>query len=90
MKHTITVRYEEDRLRASLLCPLCNENWEFPFSAREIFGQPQPSPEIIVALHLYGTGAKQTQCRGFDVGAVIPRIERKDADTVELTLEPIK
>jgi len=87
MRYTITVRYEEDDLRASLHCPLCDQEREFPFPAREVHGSPQPAPKVIVEQHLYGDGVHPTQCQAFLGGPVLAK--QRGRDTVELTLEPI-
>jgi len=72
-----------------MACPLCKKDWVFPFSARQIFGKPYPTPETIVNLHLYGAG-KSGVCDGFDYGNLLPKIERLEDTTVRLEFEPVK
>jgi hypothetical protein len=66
--YEVQIEYTQGELRAELDCPLCKEHWVFPFTAREIFGKPYPSPSQLVSLHLYGCGQDARLCPGFDPG----------------------
>ena len=62
----IRVIYSEKDQTARIDCPFCGEHWVFPFTARETFGRPHPSPGPLIALHLYGCASEPRICRNFD------------------------
>ena len=78
--YEVQVKYTDGELRAEMDCPLCKEHWIFPFTAREIFGKPSPSPSEIVVLHLYGCGPETRLCPRFDPGKPFA-VENSDART---------
>ena len=88
--HNIRVKYNEDELSATFTCPLCKTDWKFPFPARQVFGKPQPSPDVIVSLHLYGTGPEPIPCPEFYYLAFMPCAEAIDDRNVKLILEPVE
>jgi hypothetical protein len=79
--HEVPIQYTQGKLRAELDCPLCKQHWVFPFTAREIFGKPYPSPDQLVSLHLYGCGQDAKYCSGFDPGKpfVIENVDERTA-----------
>src|ERR1041385_3898057 len=36
--YQIEVNYKEDQLSAEFHCPLCDKDWRYPFTIREIYG----------------------------------------------------
>lgn len=83
----IEVVYDEDNLNAKFHCPLCNSDWQFPFTARRVHGKPWPAPETIVTLHLYGAGAEPQRCAKFDVNTEIPRADPDPTSETAVNLE---
>jgi hypothetical protein len=79
--HEVPIKNTQGKLRAELDCPLCKQHWVFPFTAREIFGKPYPSPDQLVSLHLYGCGQDAKYCSGFDPGKpfVIGNVDERTA-----------
>ncbi len=89
-EYDITVNYDEESLSATITCPLCENDWKFPFPAREISGKPWPDPVTIVNFHLYlyGAGEFPTPCAGFDPGSHVPCVEAMNDVNVKLRLVP--
>jgi hypothetical protein len=83
--YEIEIQYDTVQHRAEFDCPLCNNHWVFPFPVRPILDVPQPTPNLIVALHLYGCGPGGVPCAGFDLEKV-PHLSTQGRTQAKLNL----
>ncbi len=88
IEYEITVNYDEDTLSATFTCPLCGKEVKFPFPAREISGEPRPSPGTIVKLHLNGVDRADAEpCPRFESSSFASwSVEAIDDVSVKLRL----
>ena len=84
MKYPISVNYDQDKLTADFVFPLCEMRYEFQAPDRV---EPTPPPCVVVLQHLYNKDA-QKRCSQFDELRYVPECRVKGT-TAELELRPI-